>query len=125
MLIRFVIHRRDEDSHVQQGVFQPLYALRDSGDLAGFEYDQVVEQLTWFKNNLIAPDVLEEQSAAKAISWFKPEAKEPVERLRMLQHVLEEHGYLVKMLKTDLPGRVVYEDKWQIVAVPFRDGSPV
>jgi len=32
--------------------------------------------------------------------------------------LLREHGYHVDVLKTDDPGIVLYEDKWQVVAKP-------
>jgi hypothetical protein len=28
---------------------------------------------------------------------------------------------LVEMVKTANPGRVIYEDEWQVVAIPMRD----
>jgi hypothetical protein len=38
-----------------------------------------------------------------------------------LAAVLEQHGVSVEMLRTSKPGYVVYEDRYQVVAVPFRD----
>ena len=35
-----------------------------------------------------------------------------------LVHVLRAHGTNVEFLKTDDPGNIVYEDKWQVVATP-------
>jgi len=37
--------------------------------------------------------------------------------------ILERHGIYVKMIRTDKPGYVIYEDDWQLVAEPFRKGT--
>ena len=77
----------------------------------------------WLKMHLKSPTVLSEEWTWRAISWFKPEAIRPIEKIRRLNLILEEHGYLVEMLKTETPGKVIYEDGWQIAAIPFRDGE--
>jgi len=35
--------------------------------------------------------------------------------------LLDNHGVRVEMIKTTRPGYVIYEDNFQIVAVPFTD----
>jgi hypothetical protein len=37
--------------------------------------------------------------------------------------LLERHDVPVRMIKTTRPGYVVYEDNFQIVAVPFADSN--
>jgi hypothetical protein len=56
----------------------------------------------------------------KTISWFKDSAEEHRSRVRDLVAILRNHGLIVHMLKTDRVGYVVYEDKYQIVAEPFK-----
>jgi hypothetical protein len=34
--------------------------------------------------------------------------------------ILEAHGIAVELLKTDNPGTIIYEDKWQVIAKPSR-----
>ena len=35
--------------------------------------------------------------------------------------VLEENGVIVRVIKTQRPGYIVYEDEYQVVAEPFAD----
>jgi len=43
--------------------------------------------------------------------------------MREIIRLLESHGISVRMIKTDRPGYVVYEDDHQIVAEPFADSG--
>lgn len=36
-------------------------------------------------------------------------------------YILEQHNVYVRVLKTDRPGYIVYEDQHQVVAEPFAD----
>jgi hypothetical protein len=56
-----------------------------------------------------------------AISWFKASARNHVRRLYELVECLESHGVTVRRVLTDRPGYVVYEDPYQVAAVPFRE----
>ncbi len=57
----------------------------------------------------------------RAISWFKDSAQEHIARIREMVVILENHGVLVRMIKTERVGYVVYEDEHQVVAEPFSD----
>ena len=122
MLIRFTIFRSCETSHSSLGVFQAIFELRDSGQLSDYEMEIVQRELDWLKMHLKSPRVLRDSRMERAISWFKPEAARPIEKVRSLCQILQEHGFLVKMLKTDTPGTILYQDGWQVVAKPKRDG---
>jgi hypothetical protein len=41
--------------------------------------------------------------------------------MREFGQILEAHNIYVTELKTERPGKVLYEDKYQIAAVPFQD----
>jgi hypothetical protein len=34
-------------------------------------------------------------------------------------HILEEHGIVIDKITTERPGHVIYEDQWQVVAIPL------
>jgi hypothetical protein len=40
-----------------------------------------------------------------------------------MANILERNGIYVKKIRTNRPGYVIYEDRWQIVAEPFRKGT--
>ncbi|MEM6551825.1 MAG: hypothetical protein AAF750_06835 [Planctomycetota bacterium] len=119
--VRFVIGQRDDMSHVAQGVFQAAYTLRDSNRLEPYELQQLEDDLAWLKMHLKSPDVLNDPGTERAICWFHPRAAKPIARVRSLARVLGEYGHRVHMLTTERPGRVIYEDGWQVVAYPYRD----
>jgi hypothetical protein len=55
------------------------------------------------------------------VCWFKPDAGECVTRAFELARLVGRHGISTRILKTRHPGYVIYEDRYQVVAVPFRD----
>ncbi|MGH8491883.1 MAG: hypothetical protein ACRERR_02075 [Moraxellaceae bacterium] len=120
MLIRFATLEPDPDSTHSCGVFVAAHTLRDEGDLTRQEHEDLRLMLAWFNENLHIPEVLQESEHRRAISWFKPAAKEPIGRMWQLKSLLELHGLSIKILATDEPGTLVYEDDWQVIAKPLK-----
>jgi hypothetical protein len=106
-----------QDSRQQMGIIQAAYRLRDSGGLAVEDLAALLAITRWLNRNVDAPD----DPDPRAIFWFKPAASEARRVLWDLAQLLRAHGYLVELLKTDRPGRLVYEDELQVAAIPFRD----
>jgi hypothetical protein len=125
MYLRFVVADIDEDSGKELGVFQAVFNLRYDGKLYPHEEEQHDLIREWFNNNLEKPTRFTASKPPfyrrqpKAISWFKDNAHEHIARVRELVTILQHHGVVVQMLKTDRVGYVVYEDAYQIVAEPF------
>jgi hypothetical protein len=124
-LIRFVVGRKDEDSHVEQGVFQAAARAIEWGSITGADADELNSLRTWFSENLEKPTSFGRGKHSLGICWFKVEASEHIARIWQMVRVLERHGIYVKKIKTDKPGYLVYEDDWQVVAEPFRKGTLV
>lgn len=59
----------------------------------------------------------------RAISWFKPTARQAIQKMWEFKVLLEDHGYHVNILETREPGVVIYEDEWQVVAKPAKGAS--
>lgn len=125
--VRFVIRGLDEDSGRRQGLFQALGDLSDRGELLPQEKQTYDEACRWFRKNLRTPGKLTRSSKPHAkkvaLSWFKDAATEHVRRMRDLAAILEAHGIATEMLRTNRPGYVVYEDRFQVSAEPFRDSG--
>lgn len=125
MYVRFVIQRNDEDSGRRQGLFQALSDLEDSGVLLPHEQAIWEETYEWFRKNLKKPRRLARSSKFhaknKALSWFKDSAKEHIAKMHTLAQLLQDHGVVVELIRTERPGYIVYEDPHQVAAEPFSE----
>jgi hypothetical protein len=121
--IRFVVGRRDEDSHVEQGVFQAAARALEWGTITGSDAHGLNELRAWFSQNLEKPTSFGRGTASRGICWFRTDATEHISRMWEMVRILERNGIFVKKITTDRPGYLVYEDAAQIVAEPFREGT--
>jgi hypothetical protein len=121
--VRFVIDRKDEDSHVEQGIFQAVARAREWQTVTGSDAHQLSDLEAWFSKNLEKPTSFGRNKLRLGICWFKTDAAEHISRIWEMVHILERNGIYVKKIRTDKPGNVIYEDEWQLVAEPFRKGT--
>lgn len=120
--IRFVVGRIDEDSHVEQGVFQAASLALRWGDIEGADVDALSEVREWFSRHLERPNSFGRDRNQRAICWFKTCAHGHIAQIWAMVQILERNGIYVKKIETDTPGYVVYEDECQLGAEPFRAG---
>jgi hypothetical protein len=129
MFIRFVIYDRHRESHQELGLFHAAGKLRDGGSLSETEADLLQEIRGWFDINLEKPTRFTSsrppyyRKRQNGISWFKDSAGEHIGKMHEMVALLRHHDVPVRMIKTARPGYVVYEDEFQIVAVPFADSE--
>ena len=121
--VRFVIGRKDEDSHVEQGIFQAAALALEWHNITGSDADELNELRSWFSENLKKPTSFGRDKLRLGICWFKTNSTEHISRIWEMVRILERNGIYVKKIRTDKPGYVIYEDKWQLVAEPFRKGT--
>ncbi|MBZ5645259.1 MAG: hypothetical protein LAO19_21070 [Acidobacteriia bacterium] len=121
--VRFVIGRKDEDSHVEQGIFQAAGQALEWRNITGSDAEQLNEVQAWFSKNLEKPTSFGRDTLRLGICWFKTGSTEHISRIWEMVHILERNGIYVKKIRTDKPGYVIYEDEWQLVAEPFRKGT--
>ena len=126
MFVRFIIGEKHAASGVPQGVFSVAYYLRTCHETPPWQTAELTRTLGWFNTNLRAPRRFNRTKSkgyyhrnGMAISWFKPEATEHIAKIREVGVILEDHGYAVEMIKTLNPGYIVYEDEFQVAAIPF------
>lgn len=122
-LIRFVVGHKDEDSHVEQGIFQAAARALDSNMVTGKDADYLKRLLRWFSENLERPTSFGRGKLLLGICWFKLDATQHITGIWRMVQILERHGIYVKEIQTEKPGYVVYEDDGQVVAEPFRKGT--
>ena len=125
MFVRFVVSYQDSQSQQPKGIFQACRDLRDADHLDAATEAWADQIFAWFGAHLPRPDRLAWSSRANApergISWFRSSATDHVLRARELASLLELCGLQVELLRTDRPGYILYEDEWQVVAMPFAD----
>jgi len=121
--VRFVIDRKDEESHVEQGIFQAAAAALEWHNITGSDADELCELRAWFNQNLEKPTSFGRDTLRLGICWFKTGATEHISRIWEMVRILERNGVYVKKIRTDRPGYMIYEDEWQLVAEPFRKGT--
>lgn len=123
MYIRFVIHRKDEDSGRRIGLFQVCSELLETNALTPYEEQQLRELRVWFNQNLKKPKSFAKSKKPNArgvaISWFKDTAGECISRMYEMKSLMEAHGITVDVIRTSRPGYVVYEDDHQVTAEPY------
>lgn len=120
MLIRFVVAEWDEGSPHRLGIFQAARDLRDAGQFTAGELAQADAIMFWLAEHLASPSghLWSRRRRAHAISWFHRSARAHVARARAMAALVERKGIAVAAVVTDRPGRVLYEDQHQVVAVP-------
>jgi hypothetical protein len=129
MFLRFVIAELDDESHKELGVFHAAGKLRDSSSLSQAEETMLQEILDWFSINLEKPKRFTSakppyyRKRQDGISWFKDSAGKHIGKMHEMVAVLKHHDVPVRMIKTTRPGYVLYEDEFQVVAVPFADSD--
>jgi hypothetical protein len=72
----------------------------------------------------VDPTVYDEAVHPGAHAWFKDSATELVARVPGYLAILAAHGVACVEVRTQDPGRVIYEDDHQVVAVPSRPRQP-
>jgi hypothetical protein len=93
--------------------------LKEAGELRVDEQQHLEELLEWFRLHLPVPHV--SQRDERAIYWYKPSAKQHIGRMWELARFLELHGYDVEMVTTAFAGLAIYQDDFQIGAIPQID----
>jgi hypothetical protein len=124
MFLRFVVVERDARSGSLRGVIRAASELQEAGALEAYQEKALEEAYAWLNDHLPVPPALGHRGPrgrTQAISWFRASAAEAIDRVRGIVAILHDCGVPVEMVKTANPGRVIYEDEWQVVAIPMRD----
>ena len=128
MLLRYEVENRAGSRPLTQGLFEAMYALLRGVGVSVAARGELRRLADWFEKNLAAPERFN-RSKSKAhyrrygpgICWFKESAVEHVERARLLAKLIADCGRAVRLISTDRPGYVIFEDDHQVVAEPFRE----
>jgi hypothetical protein len=118
--VRFVVGVDSENAFWLDGVITAARLLRDDGELFSHEVQWLEEIYVWFDEHVPCPPFQEKlrngEWTREAVSWFRADATEPIQRMWDIVALLREHGVPVRFLTTERPGRIVYRDRYQVVA---------
>jgi len=68
----------------------------------------------WFEREMPSPPFYSDGNTIRAITWFKGTAKSLMLALAPLRALLDKHQVEYRVVETDDPGTIVYEDDFQV-----------
>ena len=104
-------------SGLKIGVFGLVNVLGRRGMLAPAEERFRRENNDWYNAAYPEPDVYGPGTDPLAECWFKVSSGELVSRVRGYLAILDAHSIAWEEVRTTDPGTILYEDRWQVVAV--------
>jgi hypothetical protein len=90
--------------------------MKETDQLSDYDRPQADELLLWFETHLPCPPFSRKDYPRDAVSWFKASASTVISKAREVAVLLEEYDYPVRVLKTEQPGMILYEDEFQVLA---------
>lgn len=120
MFVRFVVGADDEDHRSLTGVLAEARLLRDENELYPYEEGWLQEIYDWFNSCLPTPPFSTGAFSKNAVAWFKTESGEFITRMWDLVAILENHDVPVRLLRSQNPGKIVYEDEYQVLVEEWR-----
>jgi hypothetical protein len=120
MYIRFVVGADGEHHRFLTGLITEARLLRDRGGLDQHQVSLLEELYIWFNANIPVPPFSSSNGPEDSVTWFRDNAGEPIKRMWELASLLKDHGVAVRMLRSPNPGKVLYEDSYQIVVEEWK-----
>ena len=123
MYLRFEPQFRDSDSRCQTGIFGAGHVARyERPDLTNDWHLTEINRISnRFKRNLDAPDRFIFQSGRRSringACWFRSDAQRHIRQARYMAWLLTDFGLFISERRSGNPGRIVWEDRKQIVSV--------
>ncbi len=110
---------------VEVGIFVAVDHLRRAEQLSAEQQASYLDIDEWFDEHLPNPDFYADGNSIGAITWFKTPAPVQMQsRVDTLCAILRSHDVQFDVVSSVDPGRVVYEDEFQIGVVPYVRKSP-
>jgi len=120
MYLRFVVGGEDEHHRLLTGLITEARLLRDRGRLAVHEAERLELIYDWLNRNLPCPPFSSSAWPRDAVTWFKDSAKDSIKQMREIAVLLEAHDLPVRTLRSKNPGKVLYEDDYQVVVEEWK-----
>jgi hypothetical protein len=118
--VRFVVAAdRDEERHCS-GLFRHLHWTDDTHAWPAWQRDLAFDALDWFGDELPVPPFRSQGWPRQAVCWFRSDAGRAIRKMWEFAAILREAGLGIRLLRSHDPGRILYFDRDQIVALPRR-----
>lgn len=118
----FRVHTQDIAWATQRprGLFVAVGKLVQAGTMTEAEVAEYWETRRWFEAHLPVPPFYAAGNPEKAITWFRdtPQGREMFAKMGFYRRMA--HQYRIDLwvtTTTGAPGRIVYEDDWQVAVV--------
>lgn len=115
---RFVVCEKMQDPYYATGIIVMTqlnikkFAIKDKKDIK--------ELFLWFNENIPHPPFKKMLESKKwtpdAVAWFKSNQKTSIKKMQELTKILEKYYYKIQIMTSNNPGKIVYEDEYQVVA---------
>jgi len=106
------------------GVFGLVNGLGRNWMLAPDEWRFWRENNDWYDAAFPQPPVYREKVHPRAAAWFKSTASDFLERVPGYLAILDAHRIAWEEVRTTDPGTIIYEDEYQVVAIPVEGEFP-
>ena len=120
MFVRLVVGNDRDNAFWLTGIITVASKLCERGELFDHESELLEEIFAWFNQHLPCPPFRAKFCSGEwtpnAVCWFRDRAGEPLRRAWDIVAILKEHGTNVRLVTTVRPGKVVYHDRFQVVA---------
>lgn len=126
MYIRFAIPKWDQDTGVETGFLSGAFSVtHENRRTQSWLRDEILRELDWFDANLDEPERFSKPGGrhpcGRCVCWFRPEAREAINRARYVGWLLGETGLPVTEIRRRYPGKIIWRDHMQVVAKPATD----
>ncbi|MFE0022345.1 hypothetical protein [Amycolatopsis sp. NPDC059021] len=122
MFIRYQSTTADNRG-VFPGIFKLVNGLSKAGKLTPAQEAFRRETNAWYdaaytNPTTVDPTLYDWHHNPGAVAWFKPTAAHLLERIPGYLEILDTHNIPYERQESATPGKIIYEDEHQIIAVP-------
>ena len=115
VFIRFVVGSDGQHHKELTGIITEARLLHERGELTSAEDVRLADLYEWLDEHVPVPPFESGRFPRDAVAWFRDDAGEAVTKMWDIVALLREHGLEVQLLRSANPGRVVYEDRTQVL----------
>ena len=120
MYYRYHVNYTSPKTGQHVGLFVAVWHLLQKGVLSEEEAQEYWRQRRYFEDVLPIPPFYANGNPEGAVTWFKDSetAREMAGRLSFYTDILRKYGVELMETRSEAPGRIIYEDEYQIGVIP-------